>query len=85
VVSAAVARRALLIATPFVLLGIGFWRLMVSPWPAIWRLALKGQHVWVRPGWATYGELGLVIACFAAALAISFSIRRRDPGAIARR
>ncbi len=76
--SGASIRRGLLIALPFVLLGFGFWRLVRSPWPAIWRLMLKGAHVKVVPGWSTYGELGLVVACFAVALIVSFNIRRRD-------
>ena len=69
-------RRLALVATPFGLLAVGAGALSLSPWPAILGLTLKGRHVMVAPGWPTYGLGGLALACFAAALVISFNIKR---------
>ncbi len=71
----------MLIATPFVLLGVGFWALVASPWPTIWHLMLKGQRVTVARTWATVGLPALSMACFAAAIAISVTIRTERPRA----
>ena len=68
--------RGLLIATPFALLAVGFWALVASPWPRIWRLMLNGNRVVVAYTWSTLVLLVLATACFAGALAISFNIKR---------
>ena len=74
-VTAARLGRWALIAAPFVLLALGFGALVSSPWPAIWRLMLQGRHVVVAHTWRTVGLGGLALACFAAALVVSFNIR----------
>lgn len=68
--------RGLTIAAPFVLIAVGAWCLVRSPWPSIWRLMLQGQHVLVAYTWSTVGLLATTIACFAAAIAISLQIKR---------
>ena len=67
--------RLALIATPFVLLALGAWALLVSPWPTILGLTLRGQHVVVAYGWPTVGLGTTAALCFVAALVISFNIR----------
>lgn len=64
-----------LIATPFVLLAIGTWALVTSPWPTVLGLMLKGRHVFVPWTWSSVGRGGTAAACFLAALVISFNIR----------
>ena len=64
---------------PFVLLAVGFWALVSSPWPAIWRLMLQGHHVVVAFTWQTAGLGGLALAGFLGALVVSFNIRSK-PG-----
>jgi hypothetical protein len=70
-------RRGLLIAAPFVLLAVGFGLLVSSPWPRIFGLMMHGRQVFVPQGWRTTGQLGLAAACLAAALVVSFNIKRR--------
>ncbi len=70
--------RWLLIAAPFVLIAIGGWCLVRSPWPAIWRLMLKGDHVLIAYTWSTVGLLAASLLCFAAAIALSLQIKRRE-------
>ena len=61
-------RRGLLIAAPFALLALGFFALVASPWPRIWRLMLKGDRVVVAYTWSTVALLVVAAACFAGAL-----------------
>ncbi len=69
------ALRWLLIATPFVLLGLGFWALLASPWPRIWHLMLTGERVVVAYTLTTVGLPAVSAACFVAAIAISINIK----------
>ena len=69
--------RGLWIATPFLLLAAGFYALVSSPWPSIWRLMLKGEHVRVACTWSTVGLAALAFACIASAVGVSLTIRRR--------
>ena len=72
------AGRGLLIATPFVLLGLGTWLLVLSPWPSILRLVLRGQHLYaVRPTWTTLGLPLATVACWAGAIWLSLALSPR--------
>ena len=74
VTRARLARWAL-IATPFLLLALGTWALVSSPWPTVLGLMLRGRRVYVAGGWRTAG-LGLAAAAsYLGALAISYNIR----------
>ena len=68
--------RWLLIAAPFVLIALGAWCLVRSPWPSIWRLMLQGRHVLVAYTWSTVGRLAASVVCFVAAIALSLQIKR---------
>ena len=68
--------RRLYIAAPFLLIALGGWCLVRSPWPAIGRLMLQGRHVLVAYTWSTVGLPAVTVACFVAAIAISLSIKR---------
>ncbi len=68
--------QGLRVASPFLLLALGFWALIRSPWPTIWRLMLKGEHVVVVPTWPTLGLPAVTIVCFGAAIVISLGIKR---------
>ena len=70
--------RSAWIATPFALLAVGGYALWRSPWPSIWRLMEKGDQVRIAYTWYTVGLPGLSAACFAAAVAISLTIRQRQ-------
>ena len=69
-------KRLLLVASPFLLISLGGWCLITSPWPAIWRLMLKGDHVQVAYTWTTVGLPAVTLACFVLAIAISIGIKR---------
>ena len=64
------------IAAPFLLIALGGWCLVRSPWPSIWRLMLQGRHVLVAYTWSTVGLPTATLICFAAAIAISLQIKR---------
>ncbi len=66
------------IAAPFVLIAAGGWCLVRSPWPTIWRLMLQHRHVLVAYTWSTVGLPTAAVLCFAAAIAISLQIKRRE-------
>ena len=68
--------RRLAIAAPFVLIAVGGWCLVRSPWPSIWRVMLQGRHVLVAYTWSTVGLPAVTVVCFAAAIAISLQIKR---------
>ena len=69
------------VATPFLLLALGSWALLRSPWPAVLGLTLKGRHVFVPLNGSSLGLGLLALASFVAALVISYTIRRRpEPG-----
>ncbi len=70
--------RLLLAASPFMLIALGGWCLVRSPWPAIWRLMLKGEHVQVVYTWTTVGLPAVTTVCFALAIVISINIKRPD-------
>ncbi len=74
-VTGAGLKRLALVASPFLLLALGTGALLLSPWPAILGLMLRGRHVYVAGGWRT-AALGVVgVASYVAALAISYTIR----------
>ena len=68
--------RRLLVAAPFLLIALGSWCLVRSPWPSIWRLMLQGRHVLVAHTWSTVGLPTATAVCFAAAIALSLQIKR---------
>jgi hypothetical protein len=76
VVTRARLARWVLIATPFLLLAVGTWALVNSPWPTVLGLMLRGQHIFVPQTWRTVGLGGLAAVCFVGALAVSFTIKR---------
>ena len=64
------------IASPFGLLALGTWALLASPWPVIFGLMLRGQHVTPALNGSTVGLGAVAAVCFLAALAVSYTIRR---------
>ena len=68
--------RWLMIAAPFLLIAVGGWCLVRSPWPSIWRLMLQGRHVLVAYTWSTVGLPLATVACFTAAIVLSLQIKR---------
>ena len=68
--------RRLTVAAPFVLIALGGWCLVRSPWPSIWRLMHQGRHVLVVYTWSTVGLPLVTGLCFAAAIVISLQIKR---------
>ena len=69
-------RRLLLIAAPFPLIALGGWSLFRSPWPAILRLTLQGQHLYaVRPNWGTVGLPLVTLACWSVAIWLSLRVK----------
>ena len=70
---------AALIAAPFLLIGLGGWCLVGSPWPAILRLVLQGQHIYaVEPTWRTVGLPLGTLACWGGAVWLSLQVRLRQ-------
>ena len=64
------------IAAPFALLALGTWALVASPWPVIFGLMLRGQHVTPALNRFTVGLGSIAAVCFVAALVVSYTIRR---------
>ena len=64
------------LAAPFLLLELGAWALFSSPWPTIWGLMLHGRHVTAARNWSTIGLGTAAAACFTAALALSYTMKR---------
>ena len=64
------------IAAPFALLALGTWALVASPWPVIFGLMLRGQHVTPALNGSTVGLGSIAAVCFVAALVVSYTIRR---------
>ena len=73
------AARILLIAAPFLLLALGTWALVSSPWPEILGLMAKGRHVFVVQTWKTVGLGVVAAAAYLGALALSYTIRSERP------
>ena len=71
-------KRLLITASPFLLIALGGWCLVRSPWPAIWRLMLKGEHVQVAYTWTNVGLPVVTAVCFVLAVVISINIKRPD-------
>ena len=68
--------RILLIVTPFLLIALGGWCLLQSPWPAILRLVLGGQHLYaVEPTWRTVGLPLATLASWSAAIWLSLQVK----------
>ncbi len=73
-------QRRLLVLLPFVLIGLGGWCLMASPWPEILKASLHGAHIgFVRLGWRTAGLPAVTVVSWAAAIWLSLVIGPR-PG-----
>ena len=72
--------RRLKIVSPFVLLALGAWCLVSSPWPSIWRLMLRHQQVIVAYTWTTVGLPIAALVCFSGAIVISLGYKRSDVG-----
>jgi hypothetical protein len=68
--------RGLLIAAPFLLIGVGGWCLFRSPWPTLLHLVLTGQHVLVvRPTWTTVGLPAATVVSWGVAIWLSLIIK----------
>ena len=65
------------VAAPFLLLGAGTWCFLRSPWVTIWRLMETGARVRIAYTWSTVGLPMIALACFAFAIAISLTVKRR--------
>jgi hypothetical protein len=73
--------RWLLIAAPFLLIALGGYCLVRSPWPEILRATLHGAHVsFIKLTFASVALPAITVVSWGAAIWLSLLIKPRDAG-----
>jgi hypothetical protein len=73
--------RWLLIAAPFLLIALGAFALVCSPWPEILRASLHGVHIsYIKLSWQSVALPIVTVVSWGLAIWLSLLVKPRDAG-----